>query len=283
MFDLVGRTFGGVLVLSRRGIIVDPGNMLTTALISFREFFEAFLIIGLFLGISKQFGLKKEVEILLAAGIGIIISFLLAVGTYLSGDSIKMFFPDSSIELLEGYLLLFSAVFIAYVVFSLHKTLGKAHKEAVERAKQKMSEQAFDIALFLTIITLIVREGLEIALFTASVSLFADFVTNMTGLFAGFFGASILGVVVYLAYTKFSIKKIFTLTEYAILALGAVMFAGGVTKVAEGQLGVLVSEFLKVPIPFLTDGISVVPAVPALVYMWVVYLLFMKKTKSREN
>ena len=47
--------------------------MLTTAIVSFREFLEAFLIVGMFLGISRKLKLKKEIEGLLSAGTGIML------------------------------------------------------------------------------------------------------------------------------------------------------------------------------------------------------------------
>lgn len=253
--------------------------MFPTALISFREFFEAFLIVGLFLGISKQLNLKKETEILLAAGLGILISVALAVGTFLIGDSARSYLSETGAELLGGYAMLISGVFIAYVVFSLHKALSKAHQQAVARTKQKLSEEAFDVALFFTIVALILREGFEVALFTASVSLFADFLSNVYGLLFGFAGAALLGSVIYFAYTKLPIKKIFTVTEYAIVALGTVMFAGGLTKVAEGQFHVMLSEWMQIPIG---GGVSVIPILAAAAYVWLVYILFMKKRQTAQ-
>ncbi|KKQ23701.1 MAG: hypothetical protein US40_C0007G0015 [Candidatus Roizmanbacteria bacterium GW2011_GWC2_37_13] len=63
--------------------------MLATAVIAFREFLEAFLIVGVFLGISKKLKIKKEVEIAIAAIIGIILSVLLATATFIYGDSAR--------------------------------------------------------------------------------------------------------------------------------------------------------------------------------------------------
>ncbi|HZE87750.1 MAG TPA: iron permease, partial [Methylomirabilota bacterium] len=60
--------------------------MFTTAVIAFREFLEAFLIIGLFLGVSRKLNLKKETEILFAGTVGIFLSFLLITATYIFGD-----------------------------------------------------------------------------------------------------------------------------------------------------------------------------------------------------
>ncbi|MBI4226387.1 hypothetical protein HY612_04725, partial [Candidatus Roizmanbacteria bacterium] len=48
--------------------------MLTTLVISLREFLEVFLIIGVFLGISKKLKLKREREIIFASLLGVIIS-----------------------------------------------------------------------------------------------------------------------------------------------------------------------------------------------------------------
>ena len=95
--------------------------MLATLLISLREFLEVFLIIGVFLGISKKLGIKREREILTASIIGVIISFVLPVTVFIYGDKARLILNEESAELLESYLMVFSGFFIAYVVFSLHR------------------------------------------------------------------------------------------------------------------------------------------------------------------
>jgi high-affinity Fe2+/Pb2+ permease len=109
--------------------------MIATALIVFREFLEAFLLAGVFLGMSKQMNLKKEFEIILALAIGVGVSVLLATGVFFFGDSARAVITEASAELLEGYLMLFSGVFIAYVVFALYRAMGKANRDAVQMAK----------------------------------------------------------------------------------------------------------------------------------------------------
>ncbi len=59
--------------------------MFTTAVIGFREFLEAFLIVGIFLGVSKKMALKKEMEIGLAAGVGLVLALLLNIGVFFLG------------------------------------------------------------------------------------------------------------------------------------------------------------------------------------------------------
>src|SRR3989338_5237822 len=100
--------------------------MITTAVISFREFLEAFLIIGVFLGISRKLNLKKEFEIGLASIIGIVFSLLLATGTYLFGNQVRGILTEKNAELLESYLLIFSGLFLAYVIFSLHNIIHRS-------------------------------------------------------------------------------------------------------------------------------------------------------------
>src|SRR3989339_544660 len=188
--------------------------MLTTGVVSFREFLEAFLIVGVFLGISKKLNLKKEFEIGLATGVGIILSLLLATGTYFFGAQVQSILTEKNAELLESYLMIFSGLFIAYVIFSLHNVMQRSRAGTLIKVKQKLNERVFDFSLLLTIVFLVFREGFEIALFTASTSLFSVFIQNFSGLMLGFVFATVLGIMTFFAYIKFPIKKVFKFTEY---------------------------------------------------------------------
>jgi FTR1 family protein len=256
--------------------------MFITTLIIFREFLEAFLLAGVFLGMSKQMNLKKEFEILLALAIGVGISVLLATGVFFFGDSARSVITKESAELLEGYLMLFSGVFIAYVVFALHRAMGKANRDAVEMAKDVLKATTFDLSFFFLIIFMVLREGFEIALFTASVSLFADFAANMLALAIGFAAAAVVGVGIYFFYTQVPIKKIFTGTEYAIIALGAVFTSNGLLKLLEGQFGLHGSALLSVPIPMTDATVSLLWPLCMLAYIGAVYYLFLRKKPMYE-
>lgn len=268
--------------------------MLTTAVIAFREFLEAFLIVGVFLGISRKLKLKKEVEIGLAAALGIFISLLLATGMYIFGDHARTVLNEKNAEFLESYLLIFSGLFIAYVVFSLHNTLKKSRGGTLIRAHHKLQDNAFDISLFFTIVFLVIREGFEIALFTASTSLFAQFAQNLLGLMIGFGLATVLGITTFFAYIRFPIGRIFKATEYMIILLGASLVQNGITELLEIHFGVHLSNILSLNMSFLPDGESVFGhllhsfvgidrglSIPRLaimaVYIGVIYMLFLKK------
>lgn len=231
---------------------------MTTAIIAFREFLEAFLIVGVFLGISNKLSLKKGREITLAAGIGIIFSLILSVLMYSLGDRARHIFNEQNADFLESYLLIFSGLFIAYVVFSLHDVMKKGRKDMLLSAHKKLQLNTFNVSLFFTIMFLVMREGFEIALFTASTSLFSVFMDNVIGLFIGFTAAGALGIATFAAYIRFPIGKVFRVTEYMIILLGASLVQNGVTKFVETHLHLRLSDMLAMPLRFLPDKESIV-------------------------
>ncbi len=232
--------------------------MFTTALIAFREFFEALLIVGVFLGVSQKLGLKKETEILIAAIVGIALSFLMSAITYAFGDAARSVLTESRAELLQNYLMFFSGFFLAYVIFSLHKRISGDKKEIIKKAKTKLEKRTFDISLFTMIVFLVTREGFEIALFTASTSLFAVFFQNMLGLVIGFGAAGVVGTAAFFAYTKFPIQKVFRMTEYMIMLLGAALVQVGTTELLEHLFGFHLGDIASFGLTFLPTENSII-------------------------
>src|SRR5258708_1632643 len=104
--------------------------MFTTAVIRFREFLEAFLIVGIFLGVSKKLNLKKEKEIILATIVGMSLALLLNIGVFLLGDHTRSTVTAHNADAIESYLQIFSGLFLVYVVFSLHKRMNHNKKES---------------------------------------------------------------------------------------------------------------------------------------------------------
>ncbi|MBI1862717.1 FTR1 family protein [Candidatus Microgenomates bacterium] len=232
--------------------------MLTTGIIAFREFLEAFLIVGVFLGISRKLKLKKELEIGLAAALGVVLSLVLSIVTYTVGDRARHIFNVQNAEFLENYLLVFSGLFISYVIFSLHKTMRRDRGGKLLIAHKKLQENAFDLSLFFTIVFMVFREGFEIALFTASVSLFSDFMQNVGGLLLGFAGAAIVGISTFFAYIKLPIGKVFKYTGYLIILLGAALTQIGITELFELYFNIHISDLVSFHLFFLPDEHSVV-------------------------
>ncbi len=232
--------------------------MISSFIIAFREFLEAFLIAGVFFSISRKLSLGREKEIILAVVIGILISFLLPVGSFYFSWQVSKVFTEQRLELLEAYLYIFSAFFLAYVIISLHSFVKTRAGSMILKAHQKIRKDVFDLSVFLTIIFLTVREGFEIALFTATVSLFSEFLYNLIGLVAGFLAAGILGVLIVFSFVKISLQKVFKITEYLILLVGAGFFKNGVAELLEIYAGVELADFFSINLGFVPDKDSLI-------------------------
>lgn len=190
--------------------------VLTTLIISLREFIEVFIIIGLFLGASKKLGLKKEKQIISTALLGIGISFIIIIFFYLIKEKIKLTIDKHTLESLEGYLKIFSSLFIIFIVILIHRSL---HQHQLN-----FEIQAQSLSVFL----LVVFEGIEIALFTSISSFSTNIINQLTGLFLGLISAFIVGIFSYFIYINLPLKKIIQLTEYTLIIVAILMFKEGV-------------------------------------------------------
>jgi FTR1 family protein len=274
--------------------------MLATAIIAFREFFEAFLLVGLFIGIDRKLHLNKRREIISAATIGIAISLLLPMLVFFFSGDVKSALNEKNTDMIEGYFLIFSGFFLAYVVFSLHTLMKQFRNATIAKVHKKMEKQIFDLSLFCTIIFFIAREGFEIALIIATTSIFSVFWTNMSGLLLGFFIAASIGFATIFTYIKLPIKKVFQYTEYLILIIGAAMVKNGISMLVKNYTHISLEKFFPLPLKFLPDretnivghllnnifgiqaNLSLLQLVIMAAYITTIYLLFINKKAPAE-
>jgi len=227
--------------------------MISTFIISLREYLEVFLILGVFLGISKKLEIKREREIIFASFLGIIISIILPILVFIFSEKSAKILTEKNAELLESYLMIFSGFFIVYVVFSLHRFFILKRSKDIIKSHHKLKNNIFDFSLFLTIVFFVVREGFEIALFTTTTSLFFKFIENLLGLVFGFFVASIFGVFTYFGFLRFSINKIYKFTEFLIIFLGASLVKNGITELLAIYFDIHLKNIFPIKLTFLPD------------------------------
>ena len=171
--------------------------------------------------------------------------------------------------------------------------MRRGRGEMLIKAHQKLQQEEFDMSLFLTIVFLVIREGFEIALFTASVSLFSAFMQNFIGLLLGFVAATVVGIATFFAYVRFPIGRVFKVTEYMIILLGASLVQNGITMLFETHFGIHLSEILSFNFHFLPNedsffghmlkslfgidqGFSAVRLAIMLAYIGAMYFLFIR-------
>ncbi len=270
--------------------------MITTAIIAFREFLEAFLLVGIFIGLNHKFKLGKRKEILLAALLGVTFSLILPILVFFFASDAGRVLSEKNTDLLEGYLLAFSGFFIAYVVFSLHEFMKHGKKKTIADAGAKMEKEIFDVSLFFTIVFFIIREGFEVALLITTISLFSSFWLNMGGLILGFLTASAIGLSTVIAYIKFPIKKVFQYTEYLIVIMGAAMVMNGLSILFKAYFNIHLEKYLPLPLQFLPGDasipghllnnilglqkeIGIIQILLMATYIFVIYTLFFREGK----
>lgn len=231
--------------------------MLITAVIAFREFLEAFLLIGIFIGIDRKLQLGKWKEILMAALTGIVLSLLLPLTVFFFAGNATHVLTEKNADVLEGYLLTFSGFFLAYVIFALHKFMENKKKKAIDNVSTNIQQEIFDISLFFTIVLFIIREGFEVAILIAATSLFSTFLSNIEGLFIGFLTSSLIGLLTFFTYLELPIKKIFTYTEALILIIGAAMVKNGISLLLDSYAHIHIEKLLPLPLQFLPTEESI--------------------------
>ena len=112
----------------------------------------------------------------------------------------------------------------------------------------------------------------------------------------GFALSSIAGILAYMAYAKLSITKVFKITEYMIILLGASLLQNGVTKLLATHFSFNLSALLPLPLPFLPTedsllgnalqsflgvdrNFSVVRLCIMAVYIAVIYIFYLKQPR----
>src|ERR1022692_2171093 len=103
--------------------------MVPVFIIAFREFLEAFLSVGVLLGIATRFKLQRTNSILGGAIVGFLVVFILATIIFGTDTLFIKHLPKDSFDLIKGWLFISSSIFVAYAVFSLHKILSHYSQE----------------------------------------------------------------------------------------------------------------------------------------------------------
>ena len=74
----------------------------------------------------------------------------------------------------------------------------------------------------------------------------------------GFASASIIGLMTFFAYVKFSIGKVFKYTEYMIVILGAALVQNGITELLEHGFDIDLAKIMSFPLNFLPHKSSLI-------------------------
>lgn len=229
--------------------------MLPAFLITFREVLEASLIVATILGILIKLNHQKSIRtVWMATAVAAFFSVLFLAGGSLVGLKVQNIYLGEVEEMVEGVLMITSAIFITWAVFFLHKYfthhkagLLKKVGEAVQKEEQK--------GLFILTFVAVFREGLEIVLFLSTIFLS----TSPNRIFYGFSLGVLGGLIICLGLIKFTlrlpVKIAFKTTSLLLILFAAGLLARGTHEFME--LG-FIPEIYPVTLAFIPQNTHVI-------------------------
>lgn len=236
--------------------------MLPALLITFREVIEATLIVATILGILVRLKQKKGIKtVWLATTLAAILSLvLLAVGSF-AGLKVQEVYSGKVEEVIEGILMVTSAVFITWAVFFLHKYFAQHKVKLLQKVKQTV-EQEEQKGLFILVFTSVFREGFEIVLFLSTIY----FSTNPQEIFSGFAIGAVAALVIsfglFSATLRMPVYYAFRATSILLILFAAGLLARGVHEFAEAgflpEIGEMTLDFIPAKATFVGDMLKAV-------------------------
>ncbi|KKS97611.1 MAG: iron permease FTR1, high-affinity iron transporter [Candidatus Gottesmanbacteria bacterium GW2011_GWA2_43_14] len=236
--------------------------MIPSFLITFREVIEASLIVATILGILAKLGDKKGIRtVWLATGAATTTSLLLLLLGSLFGLSMQKLYSGRTEEVIEGSLMVISAVFITWAVFFLHNYFGKYKTKLIQKIKKTVENQEHR-GLFILAFTAVFREGFEIVLFLSTIFFSVSPQNIFTGFAAGFVLALLVSLGLFTATLRLPVFYAFRMTSILLILFAAGLLARGVHEFAEAgfvpEIGRMTIHFLPEKVTFVSDMVKAV-------------------------
>lgn len=196
--------------------------MISSFLLSFRESFEAALVVGIILAYLLQSG-RKDLSKFVYSGalLGFIVS---VVGGFIGFREAKTL-GDESEEVFQGVMMLVASGLIAYFIV----WMGNQASNISSGIKNKVESNTNVIGLFVLGFLSVFREGMELVIFT--LTKISDKASDVA--FGSTFRivlAAILAYIIFKSSIKFNLKLIFKVLGLILIYIGAEMFSEGILK-----------------------------------------------------
>jgi FTR1 family protein len=204
--------------------------MFEAFIVTLREGIEAALVVGIFLIYLRSLG-REELQRYVFAGLGAAIVASLGGGLLLQHLPVD---PDAA----EGGLMLLGAVFVASMVFWMWRTARTMKAEIEGRIRQLTSQPGGAPAwgLFGLSFVLLFREGIEMVLFLAAVSLTTEGMLTFFGGLAGLALAALFGVALVKGAVRIDIGRFFKVTGIVLLVFALHLVLSAFHEFAEAGL-----------------------------------------------
>lgn len=217
--------------------------MLSSLVLSFREGFEAVLIVGIILAYLKQTNKEKLTKfVYYGTMLGILVAI---IGGYI-GFKEAQGLEEEGEEFFGAIMMLVASGLIGYFVV----WMSNQNRNISQSIKSSVDKTSTGLGLFVLAFLSVFREGIElIAFILTKVSEKASSVAAGTGI--GILLAVILGYALFKTSVKLNIKIIFKVLGIILIFVGAELFGEGLAKLIPAA-----GEFLEEGGAVLFGGIS---------------------------
>jgi len=222
--------------------------MFPSFLITFREVFEAALVVAMISGIFVRLGEKEKLRfvwmgVLSAITLSIALVFF---GSY-AGFIFQEFYTGKNEELVEGILSIVTALFITWVILTLDKQFRSYKLRLIEKINTGIRSKHM-IGIFILAFTSVFREGIEIILLLSTILLSTKSIDVVQGFGLGIFAGVVVSILLFTASVKLPVHRIFRITTILLILFSAGLLAKGIHEFAEYGL---MPELMKLNIPFI--------------------------------
>lgn len=201
--------------------------MIAGILITLREGLEAFLVVGILIGILTKIGQRNKYKYIWAgSAVAIVASVVLAYIIQL----LSIQFEGVNALIFELVVAGIAITVLTYMVIWMHKQSRYLKQELEKKVSTAVSNNQIWALVLLAFVT-IIREGIETALFLSALSNANQGTGLMTGALIGLVISGIIAYLITKAAVRLNLQKFFLITGSLI-----VVIAGGLVAHISGVL-----------------------------------------------
>ncbi|WP_371805973.1 FTR1 family protein [Candidatus Lokiarchaeum ossiferum] len=199
-------------------------------LITFRETFEAALIIGIIFSYLRKIDqFEKRKYVFMGTFLGILFSILGAI----IFQSILGGFEGQVEEVFEGFMMIIGATMITTMVVWLHRQ-SKSFKY-IETTINRSLDKSQSYGIFFLAFISVLREGIETVIFLSASTLSQESF-SLFGSIAGIVVAIFVGMLVYKGIISINLRAFFNITSLFLIIVAAGLLSYGIHELQEANI-----------------------------------------------
>ncbi len=212
--------------------------MFVEFLITFRETFEATLIIGIIFSYLKKINhFEKKKYVILGAISGLLFSILGAI----LFQGVFGGFEGQMEEAFEGFMMIGGAIMITTLIVWLHRQ-SKSFNYLESKIDKTLDKSEWYGLFFLALIS-VLREGIETILFLSASSVSQESF-SLLGSILGIVFALLVGTFVYIGAIRINIQIFFKITSIFLIFVAAGLLSYGIHELQEAYIIPIINEHI---------------------------------------